>query len=322
MMSNKNTSFINTRNTIFAKLHKLFEDDININKDVTTNEPEMTSIANNENHNTTDKRKYILNVPNDNMELKINLGKPFEICIYQVYWHNAIPILLFLLNKKNETTLSFVEFINNGSNNTGRLKNNIIKYISTFFPIINITYRGYYETNEKNVIILNYEDQYNYNSIITTDKNNYLWSSVYEVINLNKVYNYSLDINVTDFFKNNPEFLKITQTNGVNYETPIICYYKTKKTENIDEVDIYREAIIPSLPKLYYLYSSGCIPKINESNSSSIVRIAVFIGKMAFKDIELYNTDNSYDTLFYIYKNVNRYFIIRNYNQHTILSIL
>ena len=80
--------------------------------------------------------------------------------------------------------------------------------------------------------------------------------------------------------------------------------------------------IIPSLPKSYYLYSSGCIPKINERNSSSVVRIVVFIGKLAFKDIELYNTDNNYDTLFYIYKNVNRYFIIRNYNQHTILSIL
>ena len=48
--------------------------------------------------------------------------------------------------------------------------------------------------------------------------------------------------------------LYLTQTNGVNYETPIICYYKTKKTENIDEVDIYREANITSLSKSYYLY--------------------------------------------------------------------
>ena len=306
----------NTRTNIFKHLNKLFDDDMSKERKISASLPVTTN-----NDRNTYVDNYKVNVPNNNINLKINPKKTIEICIYQVYWHNAIPILLFLLNKKNDTTLAFVEFINKGSNNTGKLKTNIIKYISSFFPIVNITYGGYYETNEKNVIILKYEDQYNYNSIITTDKNNYLWCSVYEVINLNKVYNYSLDINVTDFFKNNPEFLKITQTNGVNYETPIICYYKTKKTENIDEVDIYRELIIPSLPKSYYLYSSGCIPKINERNSSSIVRIAVFIGKLAFKDIELYNTDNNYDTLFYIYKNVNRYFIIRNYNQHAILSI-
>jgi len=307
----------NTRTNIFKHLNKLFEHDMSSESKISALLPDTST-----NDRNTYVDNYKVNVPNNNINLKINSKKPFEICIYQVYFHNAIPILLFLLNKKNDTTLSFVEFINKGSNNTGKLKTNIIKYISSFFPIVNITYGGYYETNEKNVIILKYEDQYNYDSIITTDKNNYLWCSVYEVINLNKVYNYSLDINVTDFFKNNPEFLKITQTNGVNYETPIICYYKTKKTENIDEIDIYREVIIPSLPKSYYLYSSGCIPKINERNSISVVRIAVFIGKLAFKDIELYNTDNNYDTLFYIYKNVNRYFIIRNYNQHTILSVL
>ena len=45
------------------------------------------------------------------------------------------------------------------------------------------------------------------------------------------------------------------------------------------------------------------------------------LGWCSFKNIDLYNTDNSYDTLFYIYKNVTRYFIIRNYNQHIILSL-
>ena len=306
----------NTRTNIFKHLNKLFDDDMSKESKISASLPVTTN-----NDRNTYVDNYKVTAPNNNINLKINPKKTIEICIYQVYWHNAIPILLFLLNKKNDTTLAFVEFINKGSNNTGKLKTNIIKYISSFFPIVNINYAGYYETNEKNVIILKYEDQYNYNSIITTDKNNYLWCSVYEVINLNKVYNYSLDINVTEFFKNNPEFLKITQKNDINYETPIICYYKTKKTENIDKVDIYRETIIPSLPKSYYLYSFGCISRIMNSNSS-IVRIAVFIGKMAFKDIELYNMDNSYDTLFYIHKNVNRYFIIRNYNQHTILSIL
>jgi antitoxin component of RelBE/YafQ-DinJ toxin-antitoxin module len=264
---------------------------------------------------------YKVNVPNHDMNLKINPSKPIELCIYQVYWHNTIPIMLFLLNKKNAATLSFVEFINNRATNAEKIKHNIIKYISQFFSVVTITYHGVYETAEKNVIILNYDDQYKYNSTITTGENSYLWSTAYEVINVNKIYNYILDSNVTDFFINNPEFLRISQQNGIVYETPIVCYYKTKKTNSIDEVDIYRESIIPGLPKSYFLYSSGCIPKLLDEDIT-ILRIAVFKGKLAFKDIELYNTDNSYDTLFCIYKNVNRYYVMRNYSQHTILSIL
>ena len=302
----------NNQTNIFKHLNKLFHDNPNENKVITTNSTKK--------QNNTYTNNYKVNVPNHDMNLKINPSKPIEVCIFQVYMHNTIPILLFLLNKKNETTVSFVEFIKKPSNNTGKIKTNIIKYISAFFPIVNITYSGYYETIDKNVIILNYEDQYNYNSIVTTEKNNYLWSSVYEIINLNKVFNYNVDINVTDFFKNNLDFIRIYQENGINYETPIICYYKTNKTDNIEQVDIYRENIIDSLPKSYYLYSSGCIPKIKDINSS-ILRIAVFKGKLSFKNIDLYNTDNSYDTLFYIYKNVTRYFIIRNYNQHIILSL-
>ena len=121
MLKNKKTSFINTRNTIFTKLNKLFEEKPSENKD----ENNPIKIYSEDNYNNKLKNNYQLNVPNDNINLKINLDKPFEICIYQVYWHNNIPILLFLLNKNNETTLSFVEFVNNGSNNTGKLKLNI-----------------------------------------------------------------------------------------------------------------------------------------------------------------------------------------------------
>ena len=317
MLKNKKTLLNNKSNAIFTKLHHLFDEKSSENAVIPT---DSTIIEINSNIKET-HNNYHVNVPNYDMNLKINTRKTTEVCIYQVYWHYATPFLLFLLNKKNEITLSFIDYINNGSTNAGKLKHNIIKYISHFFPIVNITYQGFYETAEKNVIILKYEDQYNYNSIITTKNNSYLWCTVYEIINVNKVYNYNLDSTITNFFKNNPDFLRITHSNGHIYETPLIGYYKTKKPDSIDEVDIYRENIIPSLPKSYYLYSAGCIPQITDE-FSSLLRIVFFKGKLAFKDIVLYNNDPSYDTLFCIYKNVNRYYIIRNYSQHTILSIL
>jgi len=345
MFKNKKPPPNNKRDNIFKKLNNLFDDnhdnkllkkdikDIvkyndnpinnnnnNNNNPINNNPINNNPINNNPINNNNNNHLNIL-VPNQDIKLGINSNKPIEICLYQVVWHINTPFLLFLLNKQNDSTLSFVEYINSGSYNPERLKNNIIKYISTFFPVVNITYSGYYETIDKNVIILRYEDNYNYNSNITTEQNSYLWCTVYEIINVNKVYNYNLNNSIHDFFNNNVEFIRIMNVDGNYYETPIICYYKTRKSDNIDEIDIYRETIIPSLPKSYYLYSSGCIPKISDSNSS-IVRIAVFKGKLSFKDIDLYNTDNSYDTLFYIYKNVNRYFIIRNYSQHIILSLI
>jgi hypothetical protein len=316
MLKNKKAPSTNNGDNIFKKLNKLFDD----KRDTKILKRDITEIVKNEPNPISNSQLNIL-VPNQDIKLGINPNKPIEICIYQVSWHITNPFLLFLFNKKNETTLSFVEFINSGSYNPERLKHNIIKYISTFFPVVNITYSGYYETIDKNVIILKYDDKYNYNSNVTTQQNSYLWCGVSEIINVNKVYNYNLDKSIHDFFKNNIDFIRIMNRDGIYYETPIICYYKCKKTDNINEIDIYRETIITSLPKSYYLYSSGCIPKISDANSS-LARIVVFKGKLAFKDIELYNSDNSYDTLFYIYNNVNRYFIIRNYNQHTILSVI
>jgi hypothetical protein len=69
---------------------------------------------------TNDRNTYVdnykVNVPNNNINLKINKNKPFEICIYQVFNKGKYPFLLFLLKKLNDNNLSFFEFINNSNN--------------------------------------------------------------------------------------------------------------------------------------------------------------------------------------------------------------
>lgn len=279
----------------------------NIDENITIN------VDNNKEDNT-----YTLETPNSENDFKINKNKPIEICIYQVFNKGKYPFLLFLLKKFNDNNLSFFEFINN-SNNSKKVKYNLIKYINSFFPKANIEYSGFYETNEKNIVILNYENKYS--SIITTNDNNYIWVSVYEIINTKKVYNFIINKYIIDFFTTNLNFLKLKNKKGICYEHPIICYYpinKILKEEEIDCIDIYRENIVDALEKSYYFHSF--FPQ--NLNDKSMLRVVLFKGKLSFKNIELYKKDKSYDSLFYIHNNVNRYYIIRNYTQHTILSFL
>lgn len=305
------------RNSIFNNLNSLFYSN---NKIKNINEKENAEDDNVEMNivNNIEDTNYILDIPNSENDLIINKNKPIELCIYQVCNKGKYPFLLFLLKKNSDNSLSFFNFISNFTNSK-KVKYNLIKYINSFFPKANIEYSGFYETNEKNIVILNYEN--NYSSIITTNDNNYIWVSAYEIINTNKVYNFIINNYIIDFFYKNLNFLKLKNNKGTFYEHPIISYYqvnKILKEEDVDCIDIYRKKIVDVLEKSYYFYNS--LP--NFSNDKSILRVALFKGKLSFKNIELYKRDKSYDSLYYIHNNVNRYYIIRNYNQHSILSLL
>jgi len=314
------------RNSIFNNLNSLFYSNNKIKNTIQNKNDHDEDATVNVDNNIT-YNSYFLDVPNSENDFKLNKNKPIELCIYQVCNKGKYPFLLFLLKKYNDNSLSFFEFINNSTNftrsnnftNSKKVKYNIVKYINSFFPKANIECNGFYETNEKNIVILNYENKYS--SIITTNDNNYIWVSVYEIINTNKVYNLIINKYIIDFFTTNLNFLILKNKKGYRYEHPIICYYRVNKIlkeENIDCIDVYRENIVAALEKSYYFYSS--LPK--DSNDKSILRVLLFKGKLSFKNIELYKKDKSYDSLFYIHNNVNRYYIVRNYNQHTILSFL
>lgn len=306
------------RNNIFNNLNTLFYNNNKTPTHISENQNDIDEHVKDDINNNIEDNSYLLEVPNSEDDFKLNKNKPIELCIYQVCNKGRYPFLLFLLKKNNDNSLSFFDFINN-STNFKKVKYNSVKYINNFFPKATIEYSGFYETKEQNILILKYENKYS--SIITTNNNNYIWVSVYEIINTNKVYNFIINKYIIDFFSNNLNFLKLKNKKGYCYEHPIISYYRVNKIlkeEDIEYIDVYREKIVSVLDKSYYFYCS--LPKI--SNDESILRIVLFKGKLSFKNIELYKKDISYDTLFYIHNNVNRYYIIRNYNQHTILSFL
>ena len=90
-------------------------------------------------------------------------------------------------------------------------------------------------------------------------------------------------------------------------------------------MDIYRENKSPLLRKSYYLLKD--MPQLDmppqDNNSEVIMRIAIFLGKMTFNVDEFNSTNNTgdgnYTSLFLNYMG-DKYYIIKNYNQHVTLS--
>ena len=104
------------------------------------------------------------------------------------------------------------------------------------------------------------------------------------------------------------------------YESPILGYYIPRHyTSTIEEMDIYRETLIPELGKCYYLYVNQpeFTDKINKDKR--IMKIGFFAGKMM-----IYNgkkRDTHYDSA--LCRTASKHlFLLQNYNQHVVLEIL
>jgi hypothetical protein len=233
-------------------------------------------------------KKYIVSVPA--LPLKITRGKPIVICTYQVRTDGLYPFIMFLLTKK-EATFIQVEHHKN-------IKYAAIAYMQSILPRATIAYEGFYET-EKNIIILSAENT----NIIHSD---YIWATSFEVINLKHTMNSLVNPSVIAFFMANPAFLLLKDARNRIYESPMVGYKTHANKCDEAEMDIYRETIIPSLGKCYYIDID--IPKTH----ASIMRIAFFAGKMVL------NKEKLYDSILCCGL---KYYIIKKYYQHTALSV-
>jgi hypothetical protein len=230
-------------------------------------------------------KKYIVSVPT--LPLKITRSKPIVICTYQVRTDGLYPFIMFLLTKK-EVTFIKVEHHKN-------IKYAAIAYMHSILPRATIAYAGFYESDENNIIILSAEDT----NIIQSD---YIWATSFELINLKHIMNSQVNPAVIAFFKANKAFLLLKDEGNRIYESPMVGYKTHENTCDETEMDIYRETIIPSLGKCYYI-------DIRKTDSS-IMRIAFFAGKMVL------NKEKPYDSMLC---GANQYYIIQDYDQHIVL---
>ena len=235
--------------------------------------------------------KYRISVPNERLVLK--KGKPVLICTYQVCNDGLYPFLMFLLNKK----ATFIQL-----DLKKQIKNSALAYIQTILPSASLSYAGFYETEENNIIILSAEET----SMIANDYicDNYIWATSFEIMNIKKVINERVDPSVMAFFLANPAFLILKDEKNRIYESPMVGYKSHQGLCHATEMDIYRETRDPLFGKCYYIDRD--IP----TASTIILRIAFFAGKMVL------HKEKSYDSVL-----CGDHYIIQNYDQHVVLSV-
>jgi len=256
-----------------------------------------------EDENTDDeivRPNYIVSVPNENQSLKTTPLKPVVMCVYQVRSDGLYPYLLFLLQKYN-AEFSFITF----SGTSKQMKYAAISQMKRLLPGSNLTYAGFSETRDETIIILKYTEN------IISDDTEYTWATPFEIINTRKIGQYSVSKKVFDFFIANREFLTLkTPERHDVYESPMIGYAFSDQ-HKLEEMDIYRETIIPTLGKCYYL-----LVDLPENSTKNIMRIAFFAGKMLVYDIKQKYVSTTYDSLLCDKK----YYIIQHYDQHVLLD--
>ena len=258
-------------------------------------------------------------VPNSNKNLQFVNANPIVICVYQIRYDGLYPYIVYLLQKnKVDNTMNFISFPSfDGGKSNKRIKPNCIAYVNRNFPNLSeLTYEGFFETAEKNVVILKNTSN---DSIIPIDRaNDSIWTTAHEIINLRKVLNFSIHKNVIELYEKNTEFLYVKNINNINYETPMIGYYSSNEND-YEKIDIYREVIIPALGKCYYLYLNIPAANVMEANAQTIIRTLFFAGKLSiYINNKTKNTDT--DAMLCSVANTQR-IILNNYNQQTSLSL-
>jgi hypothetical protein len=179
-----------------------------------------------------------------------------------------------------------------------------ILQMKTLLPETNLTYAGFSETAEQTIIIYTAESY-----ATTAEDTEYIWATPFEIINKRQIGKYPISKKVFDFFIANREFLTIKTPHHDVYESPMIGYALSSESK-LEEMDIYRETIIPALGKCYYL-----LVDLPENSTKNIMRIAFFAGKMLVYDIKQKYVSTTYDSLL-----CDKKYVIQHYDQHVLLD--
>ena len=97
---------------------------------------------------------YIVTVPNEKLPLNIAPEKPIVVCVYQIRTDGLYPFILFFCQKastKNE--VGFITLPSMTSGGAKKIKYAALSSIKTLLPEATLSYAGFSETKDKNIII-------------------------------------------------------------------------------------------------------------------------------------------------------------------------
>jgi hypothetical protein len=270
---------------------------------------ENTSIANavinNDGYIAVEKNSYSITIPNYLKSPSFKTAKPLLISVFCIYTNEMNPILLYLLCKDNEMNFIHLPPFNGGKNN----KREAVEYIKRIIPSAEISYAGYSETNENNIILL----KAIYPETIA-DMTGYYWATTHEIMNLKSVVNIPVAKNVINVFNEHLQLLVLRDVNDLVYTSPMIGYYRAKKIKNIKNncVDIFKDKIDNG----YYYFFNATMPTNIEENET-VIRSALFLTNPALNNT---NKDIEHDSIIFNKNKNNITYAIKNYSQHFPLS--
>ena len=235
---------------------------------------------------------------------------PYYITEYDNEHNNCILYLTSLINNK----IDFVNFKTQNINYNITLKS-LEQSISSNLNI-NLFYKGFL-VDENNYyffykIMLNDENIDCINCLIEKlmmSESKYYLSTITEIINQRKIYNYNIYSHISNLFINNHELCFLYE-NGLLVEAPDVLYNGNFSKTTLDTTysniatkghDNYTNDI--------YIYLSS-LKNVNKFQGN-LVRCLVFLGKMCLvnklkklKDSEITNKNfNNYNTILYISRN-------------------
>jgi len=287
-----------------------------------------------------------------------------QICAFEINNDAKYPFLKFFLHKNEfNDFLNLLSFdFNDFYTNTNAIELNAKIYLYNFLNLNNfddfsesIIYNGCYIENKKIYIFFDLTNcKLQINDIYSDSK---IWVCLLdEILNENKVCNYSVDKNVIDFFINNLDFCFLYDKNNEKYNLPIAGYVaKEDKYLNFTYVFGVSKSNNNYIfgPNYYFTNYDNAIKNLDLLRNGTkedlnkkvgIVRFALFLDYVKFihrysnnnlEKIKLKTTDygnlwtNTYDSIFLENdieldngKSLNDYplIVLKNYEQHNPLS--
>jgi len=189
---------------------------------------------------------------------KVSGGKLVHICLYSITLSDYKPFIQYLLYKHStaDNLLSFPFFSFNGGDLEGQCDEKIKNITGDDYII-----RGMVSHNKDIYVIISLPDN-SCNQQHVTEKSEWLFTLLYEIINERKVLYFPIHNSVTDLFYHNPELLYILDEKNVPYETPLGLYngQHADKTNFIATFGISKYSPMSSMGPYYYFatYDLAC----------------------------------------------------------------
>jgi hypothetical protein len=184
---------------------------------------------------------------NNELTKEINNYENIKLCVYSIDRSSKYPFLKYLLVKSEYATIltlpsvSILKTFN---------KDNLEYYLKIYLSGLllvknfeafdnNIILNGYYEFEDNLYIFYDISD---YMNILEKYIDISLkMALIDEIINTTNIYNISIDYSVTRFFILNSDINYLYNTNGEQYEIPIVGYNGKSSSENMNFTMIFGE---------------------------------------------------------------------------------